>query len=115
MICSSIQVKEKHVEMDSQDFKRTIQKVVEIVDNEKFDFLKMSFSEFYGDNSTQWSWYNVPQSVREEVWPDHKKFTKIRIRSICQKLNNNILSHEGLSLLTGEIYYSNWLKLVSRR
>ena len=61
--------------------KELYKKVVEIVDNEKFDFLKMSFSEFYGDNSTQWSWYNVPQSVREEVCNRPQKFTKIRIRS----------------------------------
>jgi len=44
-------------------------KSLEIMQKENFDFLKMNYSEFYGDNGTQWSWYNVPQSVRSEFWP----------------------------------------------
>jgi len=95
--------------------KELYKKVVEIVDNEKFDFLKMSFSEFYGDNSTQWSWYNVPQSVREEVWPNHKNLPRLGLDPNAPKTKyNNILSHDGLAYATGEIYYSNWPQLVSR-
>ena len=45
-------------------------KSLEIIKKEDFDFLKLNYSEFYGDNGTQWSWYNVPQSVREEFWPE---------------------------------------------
>ena len=47
--------------------KKLYQTVLEIATKEDFDFIKLSFSEFYGDNSTQWSWYNVPQEVREKV------------------------------------------------
>ena len=35
-------------------------KSLSIIQKEKFDFLKLNFSEFFGDNSIQWSWYNVP-------------------------------------------------------
>lgn len=47
--------------------KNLYQKSLSIINNENLDFLKLNFSEFYGDNSTQWSWYNVPQNVRDEV------------------------------------------------
>ncbi len=43
-------------------------KVLTITKNNQFDFLKMNYSEFYGDNGVQWSWYNVPQSFREQHW-----------------------------------------------
>jgi hypothetical protein len=95
--------------------KNLYDKVIEILDKEEFDFLKMSFSEFYGDNSTQWSWYNVPQSVREEVWPKHPKLPKMGLDPNAPNTKyNNILSHNGLAYATGEIYYSNWPQLVSR-
>ena len=89
--------------MDSR-FQRTSQRR-EIVDNEKFGLLKMSFSEF-GDNSTQWSWYNVPQSVKKRFqWSI--KITEIRIRSHAKTKYNNILSQKVCFYATGEIYYSN--------
>jgi len=44
-------------------------KTLQIVKKENFDFLKLNFSEFFGDNGTQWAWYNVPQIVREKYWP----------------------------------------------
>ena len=43
---------------------------LEITKKEDIDFLKMNYTEFYGDNGTQWSWYNVPQHIREEFWPN---------------------------------------------
>ena len=39
---------------------------LEITKNNHFDFLKFNYSEFYGDNGIQWSWYNVPQNFRLE-------------------------------------------------
>jgi len=96
-------------------FKKLYNTSLEIANKEDFDFLKLSFSEFYGDNSTQWSWYNVPQSVREEVWPDYNKLPKIGLDPNAPKTKyNNVLSHKGLAYTNGEIYYSNWPQLVSK-
>lgn len=86
-----------------------------IIIEEGFDFLKLCFSEFYASNNTQISWYNVPQSVRTEVWPHYDRlpergfdpnspFTEFKY----------IKSIDGLAYATGEIYYSNWPIIVSR-
>jgi hypothetical protein len=95
--------------------KKLYQTVLEIATKEDFDFVKLSFSEFYGDNSTQWSWYNVPQEVREKVWPDYNKLPKIGLDPNAPKTRyNNIMSHKGLPYTNGEIYYSNWPQVVSK-
>jgi hypothetical protein len=90
-------------------------KTLKIASDENFDYLKFNFSEFFGDNSTQWSWYNVPQSVREEFWPNYSKLPQIGTDPNAPKVNyKNIKSYEGLAYATGEIYYCNWPQVVSK-
>lgn len=90
-------------------------KILGIMIKEKFDFLKFSFSEFYGDNSVQWAWYNVPQSVRTEVWPDYNKLPEIGTDPNAPRTKfNNIKMFDDVAYITGEIYYSNWPQIVSR-
>ena len=88
--------------------------IMEITWNENFDFLKWNFSEFFGDNSKQWSWHNVPANTRMELFPenpvkinsDHNAapFTKFK----------NIKSYKSVPYATGEIYYCNWPQVVSK-
>jgi len=90
-------------------------KVVEIVSKENFDFIKLNFSEFFGDNSTQWSWYNVPQVVREEYFPNKTKLPEQGLDPNAPKTKfNNIKIHKGLAYADGEIFYCNWPQLVTR-
>jgi hypothetical protein len=90
-------------------------KIIEIISNENFDFLKLNYSEFYGDNGTQWSWYNVPQSVREQYWPNNKKLPQIGLDPNAPKTHfEKILSYKGIPYTSGEIYYSNWPQVVSK-
>jgi len=90
-------------------------KVIKIMDRENFDFLKFSFTEFFGDNKTQWSWYNVPQDVREKFWPNYCKLPVIGLDPNAPKCNfGNIGSVENLAYITGEIYYCNWPQIVSK-
>jgi hypothetical protein len=89
--------------------------VVDIIIKENFDFLKMSFSEFYGTNNTQWAWYNVPQSVREEFWPNYNKLPEIGLDPNAPKVKfDTIETLNEVSYISGEIYYSNWPQIVSR-
>lgn len=89
--------------------------VVKIMLKEKFDFLKFSFSEFFGDNSVQWSWYNVPQDVRTQYWPDYDKLPEHGVDPNAPKTKfNNIFTTHEVSYITGEIYYSNWPQIVSK-
>jgi len=90
-------------------------KSLEIMQKESFDFLKMNYSEFYGDNGTQWSWYNVPQSVRTEFWPDKPRLPQMGLDPNAPKtVYNKIVTHRGVPYATGEVYYCNWPQVVSR-
>lgn len=90
-------------------------KTLTIIKNENFDFLKINFSEFFGDNSVNWSWYNVPQSVRETYFPTHTKLPQQGLDSNAPKTTfNNIKSLDGVPYATGEVYYCNWVQIVSK-
>lgn len=89
-------------------------KSLDIISKEKFDFLKLNFSEFYGDNSRQWAWHNLPDKKRKEYFPNNDK--KINDDPKMTPYTNfcNIKSHENLGYVTGEIYYCNWPQIVSK-
>jgi len=90
-------------------------KSLEIIKKENFDFLKMNYSEFYGDNGTQWSWYNVPQHIREKFWPEKNRLPEMGLDPNAPKtIFTNILSHKGVPYAVGEVYYCNWPQIVSR-
>jgi hypothetical protein len=90
-------------------------KSLTIIRNEKLDFLKLNFSEFYGDNSTQWSWYNVPQSVRELNWPNNKKLPVQGLDPNAPRTKFDVIkSYDGVPYSMGEVYYSNWPQIVSK-
>lgn len=91
------------------------QKSLEIIKKENFDFLKFNYTEFYGDNGTQWSWYNVPQNVREQFWPKNKRLPEIGLDPNAPKtVFEKVVSHKGVPYASGEVYYCNWPQLVSR-
>lgn len=95
--------------------KNIFKKSMDIIHRESYDFLKLSFTEFYGDNSTQWSWYNVPQSFREKHWPGKSKLPNRGLdRNAPKVLYNNIKVSDGLAYADGEIYYCNWPQIVSK-
>ena len=90
-------------------------KLHQIMLKEKFDFLKLSFTEVYMDNNIQVSWYNVPQIVRSEIWPDYNKLPTTGLDPNCPRAKfKNIEVLNGLSYISGEVYYANWPHITSR-
>jgi len=91
------------------------QKSLDILQKENFDFLKLNFSEFFGDNSVQWSWYNVPQDFRQNHWPNN---TKLPVQGLDPNSPRTqfkeIKSHKGLPYATGEVYLCNWPIVLTR-
>ena len=82
---------------------------------EDFDFLKLSYTEVYMDNNIQVSWYNVPQDIRNRDWPDYNKLPVSGLDPNCPRTQfENIEVHDGLSYITGNIYYANWPHITSR-
>lgn len=91
------------------------QKSLEITKKENFDFLKLNFSEFYGDNSVQWSWYNTPQSFREKNWPEKPNLpTQGLDPNAPNTVFKKIKSYNGLPYASGEIYLCNWPIILTK-
>jgi len=89
--------------------------VHKIMLKEEFDFLKLSYTEVYMDNNIQVSWYNVPQQVRAEQWPN---YTKLPVQGLDPnsprtKFDKIEVLNE-LSYISGDIYYANWPMIVSK-
>lgn len=80
--------------------------ILRIMKKEQYDFLKLCFTEFYGNNSEQWSWHNVPKSLKDEYFPGSQTRPPTKF--------NNIKNINGVPYVDGEIYYSNWPHIISR-
>jgi hypothetical protein len=90
-------------------------KTLQIVKKENFDFLKLNFSEFFGDNGTQWAWYNVPQHIREKYWPGKQRLPQQGLDPNAPKaLYNSVRTFQGIPYVTGDVYYCNWPQIVTR-
>ena len=88
---------------------------LQITKKNNFDFLKMSFTEFYGDNKTQWAWYNVPQDFREKHWPEKSKLPVKGLDPNAPKTKfTKIDSYNGIPFAHGEVYYCNWPQIVTK-
>ena len=91
------------------------QKCLDILKKENFDFLKINFTEFYGDNSTCWPWYNVPQDFRQKHWPN-KPNLPVQGLDPDSPLSKykHIKSYKGLPYVSGDIYYCNWTHFITK-
>jgi hypothetical protein len=88
---------------------------LDIVKNYGYDFLKLNYTEFFGDNGIQWSWYNTPQSFRKERWPEKPNLpVQGQDPNAPRTKFNNIRSYRGIPFIDGEIYYCNWPQVVSK-
>ncbi len=88
--------------------------MMDIIWNENFDFLKWNFSEFFGDNTKQWAWHNVPSNVRSNLFPENPVKTTNDVNAAPFLNFKNIKSYREVPYATGEIYYCNWPQVVSK-
>lgn len=88
---------------------------LEIIHHEKYDYLKLSFTEFYGTNKTQWAWYNVSQLWREHYFPEKPKLPVLGLdpNPPATEIYNQ-KSYGDLCYLEGEFFYCNWPLWMSR-
>jgi hypothetical protein len=99
----------------NRKIKNLYTKSLEITNLENFDYLKLNFSEFFGDNSVQWAWYNVPQHIREKFWPNKTKLPELGLDPNAPRTKfNSIKSHKDVPYADGEIYYCNWPQVVTK-
>ena len=81
-----------------------IKKCIKILRKERLDFLKFSFTEYYGDHYTQWAWFNLPPEEKMGFFANNDK----------RLLYNHIACEDGLSYAVGEVYYSNWPLIMTK-
>lgn len=90
----------------SKNVNNLFNRIIKIIKTEEYDFLKFSFSEFYGHNGEQWSWHNVNSENRL------KYFGRIQKRPLTKF--SHIKTIDGLPYAEGEIYYSNWPHIIDQ-
>lgn len=91
------------------------EKSLAIIHKNRYDFLKLTYSEFFGDNSVAWSWYNVPQLIREQYFPDRTKLPEHGLDPDPPKVvPTNRKRYKDLYYLEGPYHYCNWPIWISR-
>jgi hypothetical protein len=78
-----------------------------ILQKENIDYIKFSFTEFYGSCHTQWGWHNLSQKGRERYFPDALDPPRTRFHAIY--------SVENVPYALGEVFYSHWPTAINRR
>ena len=78
-----------------------------IQQRDNLDYLKLSFTEVFGSHHEQWAWKNLSQAERESYFPGESELPRTHFSSIE--------SLSGTAYATGEIYYSNWPHIITRR
>jgi hypothetical protein len=90
---------------------KLFEKSIEILEYEKLDYLKLSFSEFYGSAETDWAWYNVPKSRKDELFPDN-----IDNPELCKKTKIKYINNmRGITYGVGDFHYCNWPILFTKQ
>lgn len=88
--------------------KDLFKKGLKIIENEELDYLKITYSEFFGGNNQQWSYCNVPQTVRLEQFGDLNLSFPRDYDKLPPTKVYSINSFEGIPYAIGEFYYCNW-------
>jgi hypothetical protein len=89
---------------------------LKIIEGSDIDFLKLSYTEVYMDNNIQVSWYNVPQNIRSEFWPNYDKLPTTGLDQNTPRTKfDSIEVVDGVSYITGDVYYCNWPTICGKK
>lgn len=90
-------------------------KSLKIIEKEQLDYLKISYTEFFGGNNQQWAYCNVPQAVKLECFGDLKLQFPRDYDKIPVSKTEYINSLEGIPYAVGEFYYCNWPLIFTKQ
>jgi len=82
-------------------------KAITILEENELDYLKLTFSEFFGDNFKNWSWHNMAHRDRKEYLEN----------SECDMDKTKLSyggAYRGLPYAIGEFFYCNWPILFNK-
>lgn len=84
---------------------RLFERALAILANEPgLDFLKLSFSELFGDHRVNWAATNLDDAGRARYFPTGPETRVTAVKS-----------HDGLGYMLAEVHYANWPMLITRR
>jgi Bacterial protein of unknown function (HtrL_YibB). len=83
---------------------------LDIMKMEKLDYLKLSFTEFYGINAENWAWYNVPLDRKESYFPTRSDGVDAKKTKI-----DYIGVHRRIPYAIGEFHYCNWPVIFTKK
>jgi hypothetical protein len=90
-------------------FPNVLSKSIAIMESENLDYLKLCFSEFYGDNNVNWSWYNSDKNKHDIWFASNENASDIkRVRVYYTN------SFRGVPYGVGEYHYCNWPILFNK-
>ena len=90
--------------------------ILKIIHGSEVDFLKLSYTEVYMDNNIQVSWYNVPQEIRTRDWSHYDRLPETGLDLNTPRTQFGAIEVvNGVSYVTGEIYYCNWPTICSKK
>jgi hypothetical protein len=76
-----------------------------IARREKLDFIKLSFTEYFGDHHLNWAWYHISRELRECAFPDGTFRTRIHHSGV----------EKEVSYIVGDVHFDNWPTYMTRR
>lgn len=88
--------------------------MIEILEDHKLDYIRMTVIEFFGDNLYDWAYKNVPAHKREEFYPltSEKYNEDLRWKTKIDYLGN--LKGRSTAFAVGHFHYSNWPILFNK-
>jgi len=88
--------------------KDVFSKAIDIMEMHELDYLKLSFTEVFGDNFKDWAWENVPMDKKAIYFPDKDGVKNDRTK--VEYWNH----HKGLPYYVGHAFYCNWPILFNK-
>lgn len=93
------------------------QNALEIVKSENLDFLKLTFTEFFGDNFCDWGYINAPPDKKEVYFPPKSDYLSTKSYS-PKTLNKPKIKYLGvyhdLPFAVGSFHIDNWPIICSK-
>ena len=88
---------------------------LKIMHTEEYHFLKINFTEVYGNNSAQFAWYNVPANIRAKYFPDRQILPRFGLDPSPPLTKfEKLKMDQDLAYLEGDVYYCNWPLWMSK-
>lgn len=87
-------------------------KAISILIKDKLDFLKLSFTEFFGSSEKAWAWCNIPSDLRPTLFPDQPERLDDSLMPYTQF--KSIKNFDGIPYALGLVHYCNWPILLTQ-